>query len=339
MSELAATHPLLGAHIEMPSGGTHVWQADVGTDVSPWLADHKVFGQPIMPAAGFAEIALAAGAEALGLSADTIGINQFEVEQMLPLDNHTQLTTQLIRNGDSQIRVEIYSRSPNGDFRRHATARVEQAAPDAARTRPVLHRSSTAATVSPADFYALLRQTGQHHGPAFAALSRISRLSDGSAETEITLPDEAPRHPGYRLHPSMLDAALQSLGAAIPDDEVAGSAEASYLPVSFDKVRVYRDIGRHLTCRAQLANLDGGAGKLGNVALIDDAGQVAAEIDGIYLRRVERRAVPLPLPQKIFDAEWIEGPIAVEAGPGRDARPHPAVGWCSPTRPRIAESG
>ncbi|KZS73299.1 polyketide synthase [Mycobacterium kansasii] len=315
MSELAATHPLLGAHIQMPSGGNHVWQADVGTDVSPWLADHKVFGQPIMPAAAFAEIALAAGAEALGVSADSIGVNQFEVEQMLPLDNHTQLTTQLIRNGDSQIRVEMYSRSPNGDFRRHATARVEQAPPDAARTRPGAHRSSTAATVSPADFYALLRQTGQHHGPAFAALSRISRLSDGSAETEITLPDEAPRHPGYRLHPAMLDAALQSLGAAIPDGEVAGSAEASYLPVSFDKVRVYRDIGRHLTCRAQLVNLDGGAGKLGNVVLIDDAGQIAAEIGGIYLRRVERRAVPLPLAQKIFDAEWIESPITVEAGP------------------------
>ena len=60
MSELAARHPLLGAHIEMPSDGGHVWQSDVGTDVCPWLGDHKVFGQSIMPAAGFAEIALAA---------------------------------------------------------------------------------------------------------------------------------------------------------------------------------------------------------------------------------------------------------------------------------------
>ena len=54
--------------------------------------------------------------EALGVAADAVVINQFEVEQMLPLDSHTQLTTQLIRNGDSKIRVEIYSRSPNGDW-------------------------------------------------------------------------------------------------------------------------------------------------------------------------------------------------------------------------------
>jgi phthiocerol/phenolphthiocerol synthesis type-I polyketide synthase D len=315
MADLAAIHPLLGAHIEIPCGGDHVWQADVGTDVSPWLADHKVFGQPIMPAAGFAEIALAAASEALGVAADGIVINQFEVEQMLPLDGHTQLTTQLIRNGDSKIRVEVYSRSPNGDFCRHATARVEQSPRDPAHIHQEAPGSSNGTTVSPADFYALLRLTGQHHGPAFAALSRIARLPDGSAETEITVPDEAPRHPGYRLHPVVLDAALQSVGAAIPDGEAAGSAEASYLPVSFETIRVHRDIGRHARCRAHLTNHDGGAGKLGKIVLIDDAGYVAAEVDGIYLRRVERRSVPLPLAQKIFDAEWTESPIAAEATP------------------------
>jgi len=315
MSELAASHPLLGAHIKMPCNGDHVWQADVGTDVCPWLGDHKVFGQPIMPAAGFAEIALAAAGEALGVAADAVVINQFEMEQMLPLDSHTQLTTQLIHNGDSKIRVEVYSRSPNGEFSRHATARVELSPRDVAHTYQEAHGSSNGATVSPADFYALLRQTGQHHGPAFAALSRIARLPDGSAETEITVPDEVARHPCYRLHPVVLDAALQSLGAAVPDGDATGSAEASYLPVSFETIRVYRDIGRHLRCRAHLTNLDASAGKLGRIVLIDDAGYVAAEVDGIYLRRVERRAVPLPLPQKMFDAEWIENPIATEVTP------------------------
>lgn len=314
MSDLAASHPLLGVHIEMPSSGNHLWQADVGTDVCPWLADHKVFGQPIMPAAGFAEIALAAASEALGVPADTVVINQFEIEQMLPLDSHTPLTTQLIRDGNSKIRVEIYSRLSSGNFCRHAIAKVEQSPRDDAHAYPKPHGSSDA-IVSPADFYAMLRQTGQHHGPAFGALTRIARLPDGSAETEITVPDEAPRHPGYRLHPVVLDAALQSLGAAIPEGKDAASTEASYLPVSFETIRVYRDIGRHAKCRAYLANLDDNTGKLGKITLIDNAGYLAAEVGGIYLRRVERRAVPLPLTQKIFDAAWTESPISVESEP------------------------
>ena len=87
--QLTGAHPLLGVHVEMPSGRDHVWQADVGTDLLPWLEDHKVHGQPVMPAAAFAEIALAAGSEAFSLPADAVEVNRLEVEQMLPIGSQT----------------------------------------------------------------------------------------------------------------------------------------------------------------------------------------------------------------------------------------------------------
>ncbi|GBG36379.1 type I polyketide synthase [Mycobacterium montefiorense] len=310
-------HPLLGMHVEVPSSQDHVWQADVGTDVSPWLADHKVFGQAVMPAAGFAEIALAAASEAFGLPVDALAINQLEVEQMLTLDGHTQVTTQLTRGADDKTRIEIYSRTPAG-WCRHATARAAVSPPDGTLERRTPGPRDGQTAVSPADLYAVLRMTGQNHGPAFAALTQINRQPDGSVETQITLPEGAPRHPGYRIHPVMLDAALQGLAAAIPDEEAAataGSAEISYLPVSFELLRVYGNPGRHAHCRARLMNLDeGGAGKLGKLTLTDDAGNVTAEINDLYLRRVERRSAPLPLAQKVFDTSWVEAPIAA-AGP------------------------
>ncbi|MDP7702944.1 type I polyketide synthase [Mycobacterium sp. TY815] len=308
MADLVMKHPLLGVHVEVPSSRDHVWRADVGTDVSPWLAEHRVFGQSIMPAAGYAEIALAAAGEGLGLPAESVSVNQLEVEQMLTLDKHTELTTQLIRNGDSKIRVEIHSRAGGGDWTRHAVAKVEatQAAPG-----PVPATGQSQTSVSPADFYALLRQTGLHYGPAFAGLTRIDRLSDGSVESEITLPDEAPRHPGYRIHPALLDAALQSLAAAMPTD---GVTESSYLPVSFESLRVYANPGRYARCRATLTDA-GGSGKLGRIVLMDAAGNVTAEINDIFLRSVERRSVPLPLAQKIFEAAWIDQPLTAAAAP------------------------
>ncbi|MCV7052225.1 type I polyketide synthase, partial [Mycobacterium heidelbergense] len=312
-----AAHPLLGVHIEVPSSRDHVWQADVGTAVSPWLADHKVFGQATMPGAGFAEIALAAASEALGVPAHAVSVNQLEVERMLTLNDHTQLTTQLTRGADDKIRIEIYSRSTGNDWTRHASAKVEAKAEvrtpetvEASAERPAPTGAGETA-VSPAEVYAALRQAGQFHGPAFAALTAIHRLPGGAVETEIVLPDESPWHSGFRLHPVLLDAALQSLAAAIPDDELAGSAEASYLPVSFESVRVYGNPGRRARCRAQLSGLDdGGAGKLGRIVLTDDAGTVTAEISDIYVRRVERRSVPLPLSQKIFDTDWVSRPVA-----------------------------
>jgi phthiocerol/phenolphthiocerol synthesis type-I polyketide synthase D len=317
LGDLSTSHPLLGVHMELPSGRDHVWQADVGTDVCPWLADHKVHGQPILPAAAFAEIALAAGSEALGLPAHAVSVMRLEVEQMLPLDGHTRITTQLSGTADGTARVEIHSRSGNG-WSRHAVAKIEPAQPDS--SAPTRAPSATGGIeVSPADFYAALRQTGQHHGPAFAALTRIVRHTAGGSDTEITVPAEVSRHPGFRVHPVMLDAALQSMAAAMPDRTVAQAAEISYLPVSFETIRVLREVGRHARCHAEVVDLDeAGAGKLGTVTLTDDAGNVMAELTGVYVRRVERRALPLPLEQKIFDTAWLESPLGgeVAAAPG-----------------------
>jgi phthiocerol/phenolphthiocerol synthesis type-I polyketide synthase D len=306
----SGAHPLLGTHIEMPSGREHVWHAEVGTDVHPWLAHHTLNGQPIMPAAAFAEIALAAGSEGLGLAVEAVQVNQLEIEQMLPLDSHTEITTRLIRSADNGIRVEVHSRSQNGGWSRHAVARIEVAKRDTApeRLSPIAGTSGT--EISVADFYAALRHTGEHHGPAFAALTRIVRQPTGLSETEIVLPEEAPRHSGYRVHPVMLDAALQSVAAAVPAESIPDSADVAYLPVSFDTIRVFGEVGRRSRCRAELVSLDeAGAGKLGRVWLLNEAGDTTAEITGIYVQRIDRGTAPQSLAHKIFDTVWIEKPI------------------------------
>jgi phthiocerol/phenolphthiocerol synthesis type-I polyketide synthase D len=305
-------HPLLGVHVEMPSGRDHVWQADVGTDVIPWLADHKVHGQPVMPAAAFAEIALAAASEALGRPVQSVQLNRLEVEQMLALDAGTQLTTQLSQGADDSVRVEIHSRSAAGTWCRHAVARVEVAQRDVP-AQPSGSAGAAGTALSPADFYTALRRTGAQHGQAFAALTRIMRTPGGSSDTEIALPDEAAPHRGYRIHPVMLDAALQSLAAAMPVESLTDSAEVTYLPVSLETVRLFGDVGRRARCHAELINADD-AGALGRVTLLDQAGTVTAEITGIYLRRIQRRTVPLPLSQKVFDAVWTEASTPAEIG-------------------------
>ena len=302
----AGAHPLLGMHVEMPSGRDHVWQADVGTEFIPWLADHKVHGQAVMPATGFAEMALAAASEALGLPVEAVAVNQVEVEQMLRLEDRTEVTTQLVRsteNAVDDIRVEIHSRSADGAWTRHAVARVGVAQPGS----PAERTSSTeeGMVLSPADLYAALRRTGLHHGQAFAALTRIVRKPGGSSESEIVLPDEAAPHRSYRIHPVMLDAALQGLAAALPAESLTGSADATYLPVSVETIRVFGDVGRRARCRAEVVNVDDD-GILGCVTLMDDAGTPTAELTGIYLQRVQRRTVPLPLSQKLFDTTWVD---------------------------------
>lgn len=314
--EFSGAHPLLGLHVELPSGSGHVWQSEVGLEAHPWLADHVVHGLPVMPGAGFAEIALAAGCQALGLAPTEVEV-AVEVEQMLPLDPHTKLTTQVVRDESTgEVRVEIHSRSDAGSWTRHASGKVGTAAPTAPERVPPAAGGSP---VSPADFYTALRRTGAHHGHAFAALTRIVR-SSAAADTEIMLPDEATPHRGIVLHPVMLDAALQGLAAAMSDEALAAThsaeADVTYLPVGFGSIRVFAEIGRRARCHAELVNvLQDSGDAMGRVTLTDDSGAVLARVDDVHLKRIQRRTVPLPLSQKIFDSVWVESAVSAGMAP------------------------
>ena len=319
---LPDVHPLLGIHVEMPSGRDHVWQADIGTETMPWLADYRVHGQAVMSAAGFAEMALAAGCEALGLPVDAVQVNGLEVEQTLALDRQTRVTTQLAQSDDG-IRVEIHARSAGDNWRRYALASVDVPHGDGPVGWP--EPPAEAGTVtSVGDFYAALRRTGVHHGPAFAALTGIVRIPTGCSETEIVLPDDAADHPGYRIHPIMLDAALQSLAAAMPAPLPENCTESPYLAASLATVRVFGRVGRRARCRTELVNpAHEGGGQRGRVVLMDDMGTPTAELTGVNLRPVDPRTVALPLEQKVFDTEWVESSTQI----GREISAAPAGSW------------
>jgi phthiocerol/phenolphthiocerol synthesis type-I polyketide synthase D len=285
---LPDVHPLLGVHVELPSGRDHVWQADLGTEMMPWLADHTVHGQAVMPVAGFAEMVLAAGCQALRLPAEVVYANELEVEQTLALDRQTRVTTQLTQSDDGGIHVEIYASSARGNWRRYAVAGVA-----------VTHGGGPARRPEP---------------PVEAGT--------GCSETEIVLPDEAADHPGYCVHPVMLDAALQSLAAAMPAELQEDPTETPYLPVSLATIRVFGQVGRRARCRTELVSLEQeGAGHVGRIILMDDTGRPTAELTGVRMRRIDARSVALPLEQKIFDTEWVESLTPAGIGPGISAAP------------------
>ncbi|GAA4136519.1 SDR family NAD(P)-dependent oxidoreductase [Actinomadura keratinilytica] len=112
-------HPLLGAHVELPGEDRHAWRADVGTAAQPWLADVRVHGANVLPVAAVAEMALAAGAAALGDR--RMRVTGLSMERPLALTEHTTVTTTF---GEDDHRVEIHARTPAGTWTRLAVADV-----------------------------------------------------------------------------------------------------------------------------------------------------------------------------------------------------------------------
>src|SRR5690625_1839257 len=92
----------------------------------PWLADHPVAGQAVVPAAALIEMALAAGSQALDRPVESIAVTGLQIEQPLVLDGAMQVTTQL--NGtDAQPRIEIHARSAGESWSRYALADITPA--------------------------------------------------------------------------------------------------------------------------------------------------------------------------------------------------------------------
>ena len=127
----------------------------------------------------------------------------------------------------------------------------------------------------------------------------------------MVLPDGAAPHRSYRIHPVLLDAALQALAAAMAPAILDESADVTYLPVAIESIRLFGEVGPRARCHAEVAALDDGAdGVLGHVTVTGDAGSPIAVISGVYLRRVQRRTVPLPLNRRAFDTVWTPAPLA-----------------------------
>jgi phthiocerol/phenolphthiocerol synthesis type-I polyketide synthase D len=305
----AGGHPLLGLDVDLPEGDRHVWRGDAGTTPVPWLDDHRVFGVPVMPVAGYLEMALTAGRRLLAPDAgpDAVALADLELHEIMVLGDHTEVTTSAAAGPrPGTARVDVWARPPGAgaDVRmtRHATATVFRLDAD-----PDSSHAEADATVlaapgpddgTPVDLYARLAELGHLPGASFRGLSGARVSASGVAVATAEVPDVVAAGNDtvhYTVHPVLLDACLQALlvSALHLAESVEGAESRTYLPAAIGRVRVLADPGHGGVVTAELHAVDeAGEGLSGTVRLAAADGTPALEIHGVYLRRVHRGELP-----------------------------------------------
>ena len=154
----AATHPLLGHRIDLAATvGTHVWQGEVSGRRLPFLLDHRVQGQAVLPAAAYSEMALAAHAELCGEGPVRLREMRFHKPLFVSeRDVHT-IQTVVDREDSDRAAIRVYSRPATGDgeplpWVLHMTGFIDRIMEDTPRPQSVPEvldaiRSRCAATV------------------------------------------------------------------------------------------------------------------------------------------------------------------------------------------------
>ncbi|MEU7107939.1 SDR family NAD(P)-dependent oxidoreductase [Streptomyces sp. NPDC046215] len=270
-------HPLLG---ERTSHAEPLWHTTLDPTHHGWLADHVVTGSVLLPAAAFAEAALAAGH--LHHQAP-VRLQDLTLDRALPLpfdDDRADLHLQVaLDTADNTVRIS--SRTGTGPWRTHARARVSRLPGD--RPTPLditALREKLPRTLPAADHYATAARAGLAYGPAFTVLTHLHTGDDEVlARYRLHQPTA-----GYHLHPTLLDGALQAGSTLLHHPGTTGPTAAPYLPAAVGALRVWAEPAAEgwIHVRHRHATADD---VCWDVTITDDQGHVTATADACRLRR------------------------------------------------------
>ncbi|WP_306338158.1 type I polyketide synthase [Streptomyces sp. KL118A] len=211
-------HPLIGAGVQLADTDGHLFTARLSLDSHPWLADHAVGDEVVLPGTAILELALRAGEQ---VGAEWVDELVLEAPLVLPDDDaaQVQLTVGPV-DEEGRRGLSVHSRQGGiGEWTRHATGVLspswEPPGGGFAEWPP-----PGAEPVDVDAVYGLADRAGLAYGPVFRGLQRLWRRGD-EYFAESRLPAESTADAEqYGLHPALADAVLHGCLAALADKNV-----------------------------------------------------------------------------------------------------------------------
>ncbi len=290
-------HPLLG---QQEQGATPVWRNDLSLASHPVLAEHRINGVCVFPAAAYIEMMRAAAENLFGST--SIELSDVAFPEALYIDADAEVQLQTVYEG-ARGQLAIYSRVRGraADWTLRATANVLAhafvLADDGSDISP--------STFDAQAFYRALSARGYGYGPAFRRLRDLSRAGNVAFGSLKASPSTG--LDGCGLDPCALDACLQALiwleTDPVEDGEGATTAYERVLrvPHKFDRVRIVGPLAGRARVRAQMRSGDD-AGCYDLLVCAED-GSPSVSIEGIALAELPAgRAASTTSPQ---DATFI----------------------------------
>jgi myxalamid-type polyketide synthase MxaB len=321
-------HPLLGQKLNLAGRHQDIYfESLISVTSLPYLNDHRVFEQIVVPGAAYIEIALAAGVAIF--KSEALVLENVSIEHPLILSQEEARPLQVVLKQQDQ-KDQIYyfeicsfqGEEPNGSWTIHATGRIY--ASDPAHSSEISPLDPTGWLNEPeiniTQFYKQSEIQGITFGSSFQSLQQ-GWIQSGKALARIQI---SANPEGYYLHPTLLDGAFQLTGAlhTLPPEQ--GSASNSlYLPVAIDRIRIHRRAGTQVWGYAEAREKQEELYS-SNLLLTDDLGSVIADIEGFVLRRATRESVLRHLDPAsghwLYQIEWCPQDLGAAKKPERDPK-------------------
>ena len=287
------------------------WSRMLDTRMEPWLADHALEGQPLLPAAAMAEIALAA-ARTRFPAAEVLEVSDLEILRALPLEAGRPRDLQVRLADDRRLTLESRARLSDEGWSLHALARVGEGAGPPAPPEP---EGPVTARLEGAAVYDAARRLGLDYGPAFRPVAAVEVRGPDAAT--VSFAADAPVVSDQVFPTELLDGAFQGFLALLLA-EGGGGAGDSLLPARIGRIRLHAPFDRRPATARLRVRRRGSRSVMGDVTLLDADGEVTAELREAWFRRTRLRTtaevedrtfrfdlVPAPLEE---DPSWAPSP-------------------------------
>lgn len=288
-------HPLLGTRVRSALQDM-IFENELSSQAPAFLADHVVQEQVIVPATAYMEILLAAGRELL--KSDSLIIDDLVIHTPLKLvEEATAIQTIVNRKSDREIICQVFSHDRATDqWQLHVTAVVGVLAEGPGATSLTSLKSRCKDKVSVEEHYQRLEERGLSYGAAFRGMTSLS-LGKNEAFARIEASESVVEEIAqYRLHPALLDAALQAVTPLLPQ------GNKTYLPMSVEAVKIFGHLGSALWSHATLKTDKPQSNGIlkADIKLYDDNGQLVVALVGFTMKEVAQTNID----SWLYEVKW-----------------------------------
>lgn len=280
---------LLGV-FQISPGTAKRYLASVSAEAPAWLGAHKVNDRAVLPAA--AMVANFLDASATTSNGAPCCLRDIEFERLLDVTEPTALFTEL-----SHGTCALHATPLGGDkWQPIANAAIDLDLPEVAHLVP----DDQPRSIGVAAFYAGFLDQGLEYGSAFQTIMQLS-AGPGTAKARLALQDGQDES-NHCIHPTLLDGAFQSLGAAAEGLEITGRG---YRPTRIEALRFDAKAGPTLDAVSRL-RVDKDGALTADLTLTRPDGVCVMHIAGLRMMPTEKAQIPpKPAAASIISMEWV----------------------------------
>ncbi len=285
-------HALLGSELEIV--GQKVYEQELSLHDFPYLHDHQVFGEVVLPGAGLAEIVQ--GFIHLQKAEADYELTELLIAQPLIIPQEGRVLVQMItEESEDGYEFRLCSKTDGSDWQVHGTGLVSVSEVPQLASVDLMKKKAGLSAKDVNSLYDDYEAIGLSYGPAFQGIEEVY-VDAERAFGRVVIKTE---QDSYHLHPAILDGVFQLAGAMHDRTD-----ETTYLPFEISEYHLLsKPANGEVWAEIQLESRED-IYKRYRVNLWDETGSPIAVVKKLSVRKLD----PSSLSKTgVAHADWLYG--------------------------------